>query len=165
MNAAYFQVLFAYNYWATQRVLRAAEELTEAEFLAVLPGNERSIRSLLAHVLGAEWMWCQRCHGISPAAFPLETAFPTIAALRTDWQEQELKMRDYCASLSDADIERPLHYQNTRGMDYVQPLWQILVQIVNHGTQHRSEVAMLLTEMGHSPGDLDFIVYMREDPF
>jgi uncharacterized damage-inducible protein DinB len=36
-------------------------------------------------------------------------------------------------------------------------MWQLLAHVMNHGTQHRSEAAALLTEAGRSPGDLDMM--------
>ena len=39
------------------------------------------------------------------------------------------------------------------------PYWQALTHVVNHGTQHRSESAVLLTGAGKSPRDLDMIDY------
>ena len=37
------------------------------------------------------------------------------------------------------------------------PRWLIIAHVVNHGSQHRSELARYLTERGHSPGDLDLL--------
>jgi uncharacterized damage-inducible protein DinB len=40
-------------------------------------------------------------------------------------------------------------------------VWQILVHILYHSAQHRSEMAEMLTRYGQSPGDLDFVFYLN----
>jgi uncharacterized damage-inducible protein DinB len=39
-------------------------------------------------------------------------------------------------------------------------MWQILFHQTNHAMQHRSEVALLMTDMGHSTGEMDFGYYI-----
>lgn len=39
------------------------------------------------------------------------------------------------------------------------PTWQLLAHVMNHGTQHRSEVAVLLSAAGRSPGNLDMVFF------
>ena len=50
----------------------------------------------------------------------------------------------------------------TDGREAAYPLWQLVLQVINHGTQHRAEAAAMLTELGASPGELDLIVFLRE---
>jgi uncharacterized damage-inducible protein DinB len=70
-------------------------------------------------------------------------------------------MQRFLSGLSDDDLDRTIHYTSTRGKPFENTLWHILLHVANHSTQHRSEAAILLTEWGRSPGDLDLIFFLR----
>ena len=85
---------------------------------------------------------------------------PTIAAVRRAGEDLEIARRRYIAGLDDAALAAPIRWQDdseTRTL----LRWQGLIQCANHGTQHRSEIAAMLTDCGHSPGDLDFGLWCR----
>ena len=65
-------------------------------------------------------------------------------------------------SLSDEKLNAIFHYKNTKGAEFESTLWQAMAHVVNHGTQHRSEAAAMLTDLDHSPGDIDMIMFFRE---
>ena len=71
-------------------------------------------------------------------------------------------MLSYLQNLSDADLPADVSYKNSKGVPFEEPLWQILMHMLNHGTQHRAEAAAMLTDFNHSPGDVDMILYFRE---
>ena len=164
MRLEYVQLLFAYNAWANERILAAAEGLSEAEYGADVPGlSHGSIRATLVHQLGAEIIWRRRClEGVSPTTLLQAAEVPTFPALRQRWAAEDATLREGLARLTDEALAAPLAYRTTRGTPMENTLWQILAHVVNHGTQHRAEAAVALTAFGRSPGDVDLIVYLRE---
>lgn len=164
MNHEAIDLLFAYNTWANERILAAAEGLSDDEYRADVPGlSHGSIRATLTHLLAAEIIWRRRClEGVSPTALLQAADLPTFAALRRHWAAEDAALRDGVAGLTDEALAAPLAYKTTRGTPMEDMLWQILAHLVNHGTQHRAEAAVALTAFGCSPGDVDLIVYLRE---
>jgi uncharacterized damage-inducible protein DinB len=61
--------------------------------------------------------------------------------------------------LSDGDLAAVVEIRDWRSQTSQIERWRTLFQMLLHGMQHRSELAQLLTEHGHSPGDIDFIIY------
>ena len=79
--------------------------------------------------------------------------------LRTRWDIENDKLWSYLNALQDGDVNT-IVIRNRGGKEYRWVLWHCLVHVVNHGTQHRSECAALLTGFGHSPGDMDFTLFL-----
>ncbi len=61
--------------------------------------------------------------------------------------------------LSDDDAARHLATTGPDGSEFGFPLWQMMQHVANHNTQHRSEIAIMLTEFDCSPGDVDLVFY------
>lgn len=166
MNKSDLLTLFDYNYWANGRVLNAAARLSNDQLTAPARLSHGSIHGALVHVLAAEATWRQRCQvGFSPTTLLSESDFPTLEALRQHWATEEKAMRLYLDRLEEAALDQPVHYTTTKGVPQETILWQILTHVVNHGTQFRGEAAVALSELGHSPGDLDFIAFIRGRQF
>lgn len=162
MRAEDIRDLFGYNYWANGKILEAAARISGADFVKPVSMNYESLRGTFVHLLGAEWIWRTRCEeGKSPASLPRQDEFADLAALRSRWKYEEGAIRSYLNGLTDADLDRVVNYRSTEGVAYSAVLWKILTHVVNHGTQHRSEAAVRLTELGASPGDLDLIAIAR----
>lgn len=159
---SFFNWAYEYHYRANARILSAAESLGEAQFNAQVLPNHNSLRGTLVHTLSAEWIWLSRWHGTSPAAGLRADDFPTLDSIRERWHQEEQALRAFLAAQSDDDLQRLVSYTNLKGKAFARPLWQLMLHVVNHGTQHRSEAAAMLTELGHSPGDMDMTVLMQE---
>lgn len=173
MNIQDIHLLYEYNYWGNKRILNAGANVTQEQFEAPASFPFGGLRGTLVHILDSEWSWRYLLQGVGSstelkefdsALWPelKEAAVPTLPALEERWREEETEMRAYLAGLRDEDMENPVRYKVGDGPKRDRILWHCLLHVVNHGTQHRSEAAALLTEYGHSPGDLDFTVFLND---
>ena len=162
MNKQDIQLLYQYNQWANKRILDRTENLTIEQFLTPASYPHGGLRGTLTHTLFAEWLWRRRWQGESPMSGMKPEDFPTFAALRARWVEEEKALNSFIGGLTDEKLNASFQYKTMRGDQMENILWQAMVHVVNHGTQHRSETAAMLTEFKHSPGDIDLIVFLRE---
>jgi uncharacterized damage-inducible protein DinB len=150
MNAAEIRFLFGYDRWATRKVLEAIQAVEPEVWGATGVVGERGLGSILVHMLGAHLRWRHAFlqDGLEPR--PEEEPLPGSDQLRASWEDELATMEAWLETIDD-DFVAYIH----EGV----PVWQMLLHLVNHGTQHRSEAALLLTAIGRSPGDLDLIDY------
>jgi uncharacterized damage-inducible protein DinB len=165
MNLQDILLVYDYNYWANRRILTASEKVTEEQFLAPASFPYGGLRGTLVHILDAEYGWRMFFqHNDWSAPELKEGEFPTLAGVRARADQEEQAMRAYLATLSDIDLAGHRYYNNEKGEPRDRILWHCLYHVVNHGTQHRSEAAALLTEYGSSPGDVDFTLFLAMKP-
>lgn len=162
MSPEEIRQLFDYNAWANRRSLSAAEKLAPEQFVQPMGSSYPSVRDTLAHIYGAEWVWLERFHGVSPPALPDVTQFANVATLRETWRAHERRLLDFVSELSQADLDRELEYKTFRFGVYRNPMWQSMLHVVNHGTYHRGQVTTLLRQLGAEPILTDLMHYYRE---
>jgi uncharacterized damage-inducible protein DinB len=155
--------MFGYTSWAWHRVLDQVAQISQDEYVASPLRDYGSIRATLVHALAAEVRYLSVWKGEPAATRPDEATVPTVAELRKVWAEQEEAMEAFLAGLTDQDCLRAITQVSARtGQESTTPLWLLMTQAVTHHMQHRSEIALDVTQLGHSPGDLDVTRYFRE---
>ena len=152
MNADDIRYLFGYDRYATEKVLDACNDVDPAVWKRANVLGERGIGGVLVHQLGSTQRWRigLRSGWAEEGLRPEDEPLLSVEALRERWTAEWAAYDEWLAALSDGDLAE---------VDEGVPIWQLLAHVVNHGTQHRSEAAALLTAEGHSPGDLDLFDY------
>jgi uncharacterized damage-inducible protein DinB len=153
--------LVDYLFWVRDQVLAATASLTEGEFQSGETVTTRDLRATLVHQLENEWAWRIR---LSEGEFPTgdlnAEGYPTVDVLVNRWRREEQELRRWFERVTDLQLaSRP------PGEENVLPLWQYLVYVVTHGIQQFSEAAVLLTLLGHSPGEIGFLRFASDRDF
>ena len=161
MRVRDIKLLFEYNIWANQRILAAAEKLSDEQLKAANDLGWGSLHGMLAHILDAEYGWRHYLADGEGVKWLGADDFADLAAIRERWAAENRLLMAYLDSLSDEALDGKIFYE-VDGQQRFRILWHCLAHMVNHGTQHRSECAALLTELGCSPGDMDFTVFLSQ---
>ena len=146
--------LYEYNEWANRRVLDAASGLTEEELREERGVSYGGIAENLRHIVQAQHGWWCFWTNTSWERFP---EVPASGAMKRWTNGSSARgLSAFVQSLGPGDEGRVYSDTERTGRTQEFLLWEMMVHVVNHGTQHRAETAMALTELARSPGDLDF---------
>jgi uncharacterized damage-inducible protein DinB len=88
-------------------------------------------------------------------------AFDDRNAIQVQWDTVEQTMRDYLSHLSEADLAaKPF----PEGEDENLIVWQVLLHLINHGTDHRAQLLRQIADLGYRTPPQDFIFYVYDHP-
>jgi uncharacterized damage-inducible protein DinB len=145
-----------FHAWANDRILTSAADLSDEEFRRAAVLDHGSAFETVRHLMDVDWSWREFCLGNDVGdshVWDHGFALDGLPAIHAFCLEEDSRLRSYVGSLDDAALAESLAMSE----DFAAPRWLVLAHVVNHGTQHRSELARYLTECGHSPGDLELL--------
>ena len=111
--------------------------------------------SLINHTLNAQQIWNARISG--------ETTFEVWQINPFDTLE-EINHQNFLKSIAivqNADLEKTIEYQNSRGTKFENTVFDMLFHAINHSTYHRGQINSLLKQNGLEPVLTDYIFYKR----
>ena len=163
MNADSIRTLHTYNYAQHRRLWESILMLSEAQFTQEFDYSIGSIRNHMVHVMSVDERWLARVQD-APAPDRLDPApFDSRRAVFEYWVGVERRVLDCVAGLDDAQLLRDVTYPVSRFPEPVtNTVWEILVHMVNHGTDHRTQVLALLHRLGAPTFEHDLIIHLWE---
>lgn len=162
MNAHAFRHFYNYHF-AENRTLwdNYVRQLTYEQFTQPVNYSIGSVRAQLIHLMNVDEAWFSDLRQVTPPESYEPADFDDRELIRARWDSVEQGMRDYLATVQDEMLSQtPI----SAGEDAELLLWQILLHVANHGTDHRAQILRLLSDMGVKTTSQDYIFYVYDNP-
>jgi uncharacterized damage-inducible protein DinB len=142
--------LIRYHLWGHDRALKMIES----------SGRPEDGVALFSHTLAADDLWLARIeHGGQPEFNQpenLNDAKELLFRVIGRWHTLESR-------LTDEMLVSSVSYRNSKGAEYSQPLSDILMHVLNHGTHHRGQIARAVRQAEGKPVNTDLLFYFRKE--
>lgn len=155
---------FAYNSWATARVLDALEALTPEQYNEPGCSGHGSIRDNFAHLMAAQLRWLSWFDGSLTAVLAQQLnvtseSIDTVGKARERWLSIDTQATEYVNGLNDDKLRDLWTWTLSAGKSDSLPLWKLLMHVANHGTHTRAQIIAAVRRAGHAPPNVDFLNY------
>jgi uncharacterized damage-inducible protein DinB len=159
MNADAFRHFYDYHFAENRKIWdRYVTQLSDEQFIQHVDYSRGSVRDQILHLISCDDTWFSGLRGVEIPEDLKPADFQNRESIRTRWDGVEQTMRAYLAGLRDDMLfEKPLE-----GEDKDLFLWQALLHVANHGTDHRAQILRLLNDLGIQTSYQDYIFHVYE---
>jgi uncharacterized damage-inducible protein DinB len=149
MTGNFLVKLFEHNNWANMEIIQACSALRDEQLDAEpQSATKGSIRSTLLHLVASQQGY------LRTLTLPFEARLDAPAVAFAQLQESASKSGEGLLALARGE-QKPLKPQlQTRDGYFVEP-WVLMVQVINHASEHREQISSMLSALGVTPPDLD----------
>lgn len=145
----FFLKWYSYNAWANRRIINCLERQSV---------SDEKILSVMGHLVSANFIWLNRIKDLPKSKYELWGKYD-VPALKQMIEEADQQWMNFIREHENFDWV--LKYRNYVGDYFENNVQQIMIHLVNHGSYHRGQVAMLLRQKGFEPINTDYITYDR----
>ena len=162
MNADAFRHFYEYHFTENRNIWdQYVTPLSQEQFTQDVGYSHGSVRNQIVHLMSVDDTWFSPLRGAELPETLDPAQFEDRQTIRAHWDRVERQMRDYLAGLRDDLLfTRPF----AEGEDKDLILWQVLLHVVNHGTDHRAQLLRLLNDLGVKTVSQDYIFFVYEHP-
>jgi uncharacterized damage-inducible protein DinB len=148
---------FRHNSMMNQRLIDTCRQLSPEQLGATATGTYGTIGGTLVHIANAQEGYAARFLGTDRPERLDEDPFPGFGALGERFAHGDAQLEE-AATQAGGDHEVQVTGDDPPGM-WRMPASLLLLQAINHGTEHRSQVATILTQLGVEPPEMDGWTY------
>lgn len=157
MNADAFRHLYDYHFRASRKIWdECIVPLTQEQFVRKTDYSVGSARNQVVHMLNIDDRWFSGLRGEKVPGLLNPTSYANRERIRTKWDGVEARMREYLGELRDDMLFDPPFLADGDQT----PLWQYLIHVANHGTDHRAQLLALLHQLGAKTSPQDYFYFM-----
>jgi uncharacterized damage-inducible protein DinB len=161
MNADAFRQLYDYHFAENRKLWELTSRLSSEQFTHPASYSHGSVRDQIVHLLDADDVWFSELRGVAPLDPLPAAAANDRAAIRAHGDAVERRMREYLGALQDDMLfTRPIQEPEEDRHLFV---WQVLIHVVNHATDHRAQLLRHLNDLGVATESQDFIFHLYGD--
>jgi uncharacterized damage-inducible protein DinB len=160
MNANAFRHFYNYHFSENRKIWDTyITSLSQQQFTQDAPYSVGSLRNQIVHLMSVDDTWFSGLRGVDIPESLNPADFDDRARIRAHWDKVEHNMRSYLAQLNDDMLfDKPF----SEGEDEHLIVWQVLLHVVNHGSDHRAQILSLLHDLGVKTGPQDYIFYVYD---
>ncbi|MCK6538863.1 MAG: DinB family protein [Anaerolineales bacterium] len=162
MNADAFRHLYGYHFAENRKLWGYVAQLSLEQFTQHVGYSHGSVRDQIVHLMDVDEVWFSELQGVQPSDPLPPVDGDDREIIRARWDKIEQMMRRYLDALrEDMLLDKPIK-EPEEDKDII--VWQALLHVVNHGTDHRAQILRLLNDLGVQTKHQDYIFYVYENP-
>lgn len=162
MNKQSIITLFEYHIWANHQVWECLDSITAEQFTEDVDYSHGSLQSQFFHLMQSDNYVPYMLEKPPVGGEVKKEDFLEMANMRSHWDNVESGMMAVLAETDDEKLAgmTPLPAGDSTSVDV--PMWEALLSIVNHGTNHRAQILMQLHKLGGKTVEQGLYFYMLQ---